>query len=84
MRGRPATKKGQPLSFMIKAMHERHWPDVRRIYAEGLRTGLAAFATRAPQWENWDRGHLQTGRLIARDSEGCVAGWAALTPVPDT
>ncbi len=65
-------------------MQEIHWPDVRRIYAEGLRTGLAAFATSAPQWENWNRGHLQTGRLVARDSEGHVAGWSSLTPVPDT
>jgi L-amino acid N-acyltransferase YncA len=65
-------------------MQERHWPEVRRIYAEGLRTGLAAFAISTPQWENWDRAHLQTGRLVARNSEGHLAGWSALTPVPDT
>jgi phosphinothricin acetyltransferase len=72
------------LSFTIEAMQECHWPEVRRIYAEGLRTGLAAFAISAPQWENWDRAHLPTGRLVARDSEGGVSGWSALTPVPDT
>ena len=65
-------------------MQERDWPEVRRIYAEGLRTGIAAFATSTPNWENWDHGHLQTGRLVAHDSEGRVAGWSALTPVPDT
>jgi phosphinothricin acetyltransferase len=72
------------MKFTIEAMQERHWPEVRRIYAEGLRTGLAAFAINAPQWENWDRGHLRIGRLVACDSEGRVAGWSALTPVPDT
>lgn len=72
------------MEFTIEAMLEGDWPDVRRIYAEGLRTGLAAFAARAPQWEGWDRGHLQTGRLVARDGEGRTAGWAALSPVPDT
>lgn len=65
-------------------MQEHHWPAVQRIYAEGLRTGLAAFATTAPQWENWNRDHLLIGRLVARDSEGRVAGWSALMPVPDT
>lgn len=72
------------MGFTIEAMRDDHWPEVRRIYAEGLRTGLAAFATSAPQWENWNRGHLQTGRLVALDAEGRVAGWSALTPVPDT
>jgi phosphinothricin acetyltransferase len=76
--------EGPTVRFNNEAMQEGDWPQVRRIYAEGLRTGLAAFVTRAPQWENWDRGHLQLGRLIARDSEGLVAGWSALTPVPDT
>lgn len=72
------------MRFTIDTMREEDWPEVRRIYAEGLRTGLAAFASSAPQWENWNRGHLPTGRLIARDSEGRIAGWTALTPAPDT
>lgn len=72
------------MKFTVEAMQASDWPEVRRIYAEGLRTGLAAFAASAPQWENWDRGHLQTGRLVARDSEGRVSGWSALSPVPDT
>jgi len=69
---------------VIEGMQEGDWTEVRRIYAEGLRTGLAAFATNAPQWESWDRGHLRLGRLVALDSERRIVGWAALTPVPDT
>lgn len=72
------------MRLTIETMQEGDWPQVRRIYAEGLRTGLAAFATTAPQWETWDRGHLRTGRIVARDSVGRIVGWAALTPVPDT
>ena len=57
---------------------------VRALYAEGLATALAAFATEPPDWDDWDSGHLQTGRLVARAADGAVAGWAALAPVPDT
>lgn len=76
--------EGSAVNFTIEAMQEGHWPQVRRIYAEGLRTGLAAFANTAPQWENWNRSHLPAGRLVARNGDGHVIGWSALTPVPDT
>lgn len=60
------------------------WPAVRTIYAEGLATGLAAFLTGPPSRSDWDAGHLSVGRLVARDAEGAVRGWAALTPVDNT
>ena len=58
-----------------------HWPAVRVIYAEGLATGTATFATEPPTWEAWDGGHLTTCRLVATDAAGTVRGWAALSPV---
>ena len=64
----------------IKTMDPRHWNDVRRIYEEGLRTGNATFQTTAPAWEEWDKAHIQTGRLVAIE-KGNIIGWAALTPV---
>jgi len=82
-RYQPLSKGYLPM-IIVEAMREGDWPAVRRIYAEGLRTGLAAFAASAPSWETWDRAHVQTGRLVARDGEGRVVAWAALTPVPDT
>ena len=58
-----------------------HWPAVRTIYAEGMATGTATFATEPPAWEAWDTGHLPTCRLVATDGRGQVLGWAALSPV---
>lgn len=79
-----ARVKGQHVNFRIEAMREGDWPAVRRIYGEGLRTGLAAFAKTAPPWEAWDRGHLKAGRYVARDTAWGVVAWAALSAVPDT
>ena len=64
----------------IIAMNAGHWPDVKRIYEEGIATGHATFQTAAPTWEEWDGSHLPHSRLVALDG-GKVVGWAALTPV---
>jgi L-amino acid N-acyltransferase YncA len=61
-------------------MAPEDWPEVRRIYEEGIADGNATFETEAPQWEAWDRGHLADPRLIARLGEQ-VVGWSALSPV---
>ena len=34
------------------------WPEVARIYAEGIETGNATFETEVPSWEAWDASHL--------------------------
>lgn len=56
------------------------WPDVSRIYAEGMATRNATFETQLPAWEEWDASHLPTCRLVARTGDEIV-GWAALSPV---
>ena len=56
------------------------WPDVERIYAEGIATGQATFETAPPSWDAWNASHLDAPRLVARE-EGRVLGWAALSPV---
>jgi L-amino acid N-acyltransferase YncA len=58
-----------------------HWPTVRAIYEEGIATGHATFQSEAPEWPDWDRGHLVHSRLVALTDAGEVAGWAALSPV---
>jgi phosphinothricin acetyltransferase len=57
------------------------WPHVRAIYLEGIVTGNATFETEAPSWEAWDRAHVAKPRLVARDPDGSVLGWVAVTPV---
>ena len=61
-------------------MREGDWPEVRRIYAEGIATGHATFETEPPSWAVWDQGHRSDSRLVLRDGAGLL-GWAALAPV---
>jgi L-amino acid N-acyltransferase YncA len=66
--------------FSVVAMEAEDWDTVRAIYLEGIATGNSTFETSAPEWEQWDRDHLRSCRLVAR-SENDVLGWAALSPV---
>jgi phosphinothricin acetyltransferase len=61
-------------------MHADDWPDVRTIYLEGIATGNATFQQSAPEWADWDTGHLPHPRLVAR-RDGTVLAWAALSQV---
>jgi L-amino acid N-acyltransferase YncA len=62
----------------IDELEPAHWPQVAQIYEEGLELGT--FEDRVPSWEEWDRGHLPSPRLVLLD-DGAVVGWAALAPV---
>ena len=64
----------------LDTMQARHWPEVKRIYEEGIATGHATFETTAPAWELWDNAHLKLPRLVAMEND-LILGWAALTPV---
>ncbi len=62
-------------------MHAADWPAVREIYAQGIATGMATFETDVPTWEKWNAGHLEGCRLVARDAQHQIVGWAALSRV---
>jgi L-amino acid N-acyltransferase YncA len=64
----------------IGPMTPEHWETVRKIYQEGIATGNATFETSVPEWEEWDKRHLPSCRLVAR-ADNKVLGWAALSPV---
>jgi phosphinothricin acetyltransferase len=66
-------------NLTIAPLLEAHWPDVRRIYQEGIDTGQATFETSAPDWERFNAGHTRDCRLVAL-AEGRVIAWAALSP----
>ena len=64
----------------IEPMTPADWPDVHRIYAEGIATGDATLEREAPDWDHFDRSHRHDCRLVARvGSGGPVLGWVALT-----
>jgi len=56
------------------------WPEVARIYEEGIATGNATFETEVPSWEAWDSAHLAEHRFVG-ERDGRLAGWIALLPV---
>ncbi|MEP6850762.1 MAG: N-acetyltransferase family protein [Acidobacteriota bacterium] len=68
------------MEINIETMGPSDWRRVREIYLEGIATGNATFEQTAPDWEEWDSGHLKQPRLVARDAED-VIGWAALSAV---
>ncbi|MCB2408119.1 GNAT family N-acetyltransferase [Hymenobacter lucidus] len=68
-------------AFTIEPLTEAHYPAVAAIYAAGIATGNATFATEIPAWPAWNESHLAAARLVAVAADGTVAGWAALTPV---
>jgi L-amino acid N-acyltransferase YncA len=62
-------------------MRPGDWPAMRAIHEQGIATGDATFDTEPPAWEEWDAGHIERCRLVARDADGEVLAWAALSPV---
>lgn len=66
------------MQYEIEDMKPEDWEQVRDIYLQGIYTRKATFQTEAPSWEDWDKGHIKSCRLVAR-SENAVLGWAALS-----
>jgi phosphinothricin acetyltransferase len=65
----------------ITELKEKHYTFVKDIYLQGIATHNATFQTKAPGWDEWDKGHLQHSRIIAVDENNAVIGWAALSAV---
>jgi L-amino acid N-acyltransferase YncA len=47
-----------PEEVAVRPLTERHWPEIREIYARGIATGNATFGDQPPTWEQ-----LQAGKL---------------------
>ena len=65
--------------MIVEPMAAEDWPDVRRIYAQGIATGDATLEREAPDWSHFDHSHPAECRLVARAApDGPVLGWTAL------
>jgi L-amino acid N-acyltransferase YncA len=64
----------------VRDLRPDDWPEVSRIYAQGIATGNATFETEVPSWEAWDEAHLREHRFVSERDDG-LAGWIALLPV---
>jgi Sortase and related acyltransferases len=67
------------MKYRTEEMKQSDWEQVKNIYLEGIKTGVATFQSEAPTWESWDKGHLDCCRLVAR-SQCDILGWVALSP----
>ncbi|HET7535010.1 MAG TPA: GNAT family N-acetyltransferase, partial [Candidatus Didemnitutus sp.] len=68
------------LSFTV--MTAADWPEVKRIYEEGIATGHGTFEyAAAASWEDFIRTKIAACCFVARDSKGEMAGWAVMSPV---
>ncbi len=64
-----------------RSMSETDWPAVSRIYAEGIRTGIATFEASPPAtWAEWMAKRMRETCIVCENQEQIV-GWAALSPV---
>ncbi len=56
------------------------WTSVAEIYRQGIETGNATFEQEIPTWDEWNRGHIKSCRIVSV-IEKEIVGWAALTAV---
>ena len=63
-------------------MTTQDWPEVRRIYADGIATGDATLERETPDWDHFDRSHRPDGRLVAREATDDIDADAILPTEP--
>ena len=77
---RPCCPQDLPADVTVRALETDDWPDVLRIYGEGIATGHATFETDVPDRAALESTWLPAHRWVA-ELDGRVVGWAAATPV---
>lgn len=71
---------GDSIEVVTRHLAASDWPQVERIYSEGIATGEATFETSTPPWSAWDSGHREDLRFVAA-IDGRIVGWVAAGPV---
>ena len=71
------------MNYQIEPLQPEDWPQVRSIYAESIKTGIATFDTKPPNWKDWDSSRLPSCRFVAWDGK-YIYGWVSLSPASST
>ncbi len=69
-----------PTSISLTPMSADDADAVLAIYRAGIDTGHATFETAPPSWSEFDSSRLPGHRIVARDADGAVLGWTAVSP----
>lgn len=69
-----------PAEVTVRALQPGDWPAVRRIYGQGIATGIATFETTVPSRASLDAKWLPEHRWVAEINDE-VVGWTAASPV---
>ena len=77
---RPCCPDDVPAEVTVRGLETGDWPAVRRIYGEGIATGIATFETAVPSKAALDAKWLPEHRWVA-ELDGQVVGWTAAAPV---
>lgn len=73
--------RGPNPNVTVRPMQDSDWPEVQRIYSEGIATGQATFEVGVPDWRHFDQSRLVAHRLVAETPTGGILGWAAVSAV---
>ncbi len=63
----------------LRDFHHTDWPEVERIYAEGIATDIATFETKPKSQAQFEADAID-GSLCVATLSGRIAGWGALWP----
>ncbi len=68
------------MTIVVEPMQLADWPDVSRIYAEGIATGHATFTREPPAaFADFEAAHVPGCNLVAREPGGGALGWVVLS-----
>jgi len=68
------------MEIVVRSLINSDWNSVSKIYADGIATGIATFETEIPNWETWNKKHIESCRIVAVKSNQ-VVGFAVLSSV---
>jgi len=66
------------MEIVVRPLIDSDWKTVSKTYADGIATGIATFETEIPDWETWNKKHIESCRFIA-EKENQIIGFAALS-----
>lgn len=65
--------------IIIREMKDSDWKEVKKIYQQGIDSGISTFMRKVPEFEYWNNSKLKIGRLVAI-YDGKIVGWIVLSP----